>query len=503
MNDLSKKLQNVPKLQGQLKSSPEKYWNKRGKKAALKLFHQMAKRVPAYKKFLKENGVNPARIKTIKDFHLIPPVDKDNYLRKYERKELCWDGKFSEKQWVISTTSGSTGEPYYFPRNDLQTDYYAISAELYLRENFDIQNKSTLYIDAFAMGAWIGGVFTFEAVKKVASKGYSLSIITPGINKAEVINCVKNLGRDFDQVIIGCYPPILRDILDLGIENGVIWEDYNLGIIFSAEGFGEEFRDHITEKANLKNPLLGTLNHYGTVDMGTMSHETPLTNLIRKQGIKDRKLFHDLFGRLNKQPTLTQFIPEMFYFEEIDGGLLCTSNSGLPLVRYDLKDQGGILGIDDIKDAYTAHGLSIADEIKKAGIANKCWNLPFVYLYERKDFSVTFSGAQIYPEEIKRALLDSKVSSQLTGRFTMISGYDRKARNYLEVNIELTKNGKDTKALKELVTKLIVDHLLSDNSEYRVLYGEYKTKLHPRVKFWPLGHSTYFSGQGKQKWVKK
>src|SRR5690606_34510215 len=159
----------------------------------------------------------------------VPLINKDNYLRQYPREALCWDGQFSERSWVVSTTSGSTGEPFYFPRTTLQDEYYALTAELYLRENFQIQNKRTLYIDAFAMGAWIGGRLTYEALTRVAAKGYALSVITPGINKTEVINSVKKLGPDFDQVIIGCYPPIMKDIIDLGIEQGLNWKDYNLG----------------------------------------------------------------------------------------------------------------------------------------------------------------------------------------------------------------------------------------------------------------------------------
>src|SRR6185503_7206520 len=121
--------------------------------------------------------------------------------------------------------------------------------------------KSTLYVDAFAMGAWIGGVFTYEAVNRVAKKGYPLSIITPGINKAEVISGIKRLGPNFDQVIIGCYPPILKDIIDLGVEEGLDWAKFNLGIVFSAEGFSEDFRDYIIQKASLANPFTSTLNH--------------------------------------------------------------------------------------------------------------------------------------------------------------------------------------------------------------------------------------------------
>lgn len=204
---LPRELRSAHKLQQRLKIKPESYWTKRGERMALTLFKEMSQRIPAYKDFLKKNGFDSKKVRTIEDFKQVPLIDKDNYLRQYPREMLCWDGEFSNRQWVISTTSGSTGEPFYFPRTDLQDEYYTLTAELYLRENFQIQNRTTLYIDAFAMGAWIGGVFTYEAIKRVAEKGYKLSIITPGVNKVEVVNAVRKLGDHFDQVLIGCYPP--------------------------------------------------------------------------------------------------------------------------------------------------------------------------------------------------------------------------------------------------------------------------------------------------------
>jgi phenylacetate-CoA ligase len=500
---LPRQLQNAQKLQKRLKTKSEGYWMGRGERMALDLFHDMAVRVPAYKDFLAKNHFDPRQVRSIKDFSRIPLIDKDNYLRKYPREALCWDGKFADQRWVISTTSGSTGEPFYFPRTDLQDEFYALTAELYLRENFDIQHKKTLYIDAFAMGAWIGGLFTYEAVKRVAARGYELSIITPGINKVEVINNVRKLGHDFDQVIIGCYPPIMKDIIDLGIEEGLNWKSYNLGIVFSAEGFSEEFRDYVAKYAKLPNVYLSTLNHYGTVDLGTMSHETSTSILIRRQAVKDRELFEGIFGDVSKQPTFTQFVPEMFYFEEVNGGVVCSSRSGLPLVRYDLKDRGGVVTLKHVKEVYERSGKHLPTELKKANMDQHLWNLPFVYVYERSDFSVTFIGAQIYPEEIRKSLLNKELEHKVTGKFTMIAGYDNKSRNYLELNVELKGGVEPSAELRKDIVRLVVDNLVRENSEYRSSYNASKTTAKPRVKLWAKDHPLYFNGQGKQKWVKK
>lgn len=492
-------------LEQELKTRDAKGWEELGQQRALMLFHAMAERVPAYKDFLRKHDLNHESIRTIKDFKTVPTIDKDNYLRTYPRKDLCWDGDFKNQQWMISTTSGSTGKPYYFPRQATQDWQYAISAEMYLRSNFDIKNKSTLYIVAFPMGAWIGGLFTYEALKIIADKDeYKLSIITPGIHKKEVIEAVKSLGKDFDQILIGSYAPFLKDILDDGAREGINWADYNLGFVFSAEAFSEVFRNYVIKKTSLKDIYRDTLNHYGTVDLGTMSHETPLSIMLRRQALEDPKLYSSLFSRSDKLPTFTQYNPALFYFEENDQhGLYCSAFSGLPLVRYDLKDSGEVLGYEEVKQRLKAHDLDQDLLVKKAGIGNTIWKLPYVSVYERNDFSVSFYAFQVYPEMIRRPLQQESLEALVTGKFTMLVEYNDEGQQKLQINIELMADKQEDDKLHQQVMSAITESLLTESSEYRETHSMYGEAVLPELVFWPYEDITYFRPGVKQKWVKK
>ncbi|MBI5221610.1 MAG: phenylacetate--CoA ligase family protein [Candidatus Magasanikbacteria bacterium] len=486
-----------------LKSKSEEFWVKRGEKMVLKLFKEMSVRVPAYRDFLKKHTVKAAAIKTIKDFSQLPRISKENYLRQYDLSDLCWDGQLKEERWTISSTSGSTGEPFYFPRTALQDDQYALVAELYLLTNFKINKRSTLYVDAFPMGPWIGGVFTYEAIRMVAERGkYSLSIFTAGIDKKEVIKAVRKFGHSFDQILIGSYAPFLKDILDDGVEAGINWKDYNLGFIFSAEGFSEKFRDYVGNLAGI-NVVTSTLNHYGTVDLGTMAYETPVSILTRRLSLDSDKIFANLFGSGYKLPTLGQYLPEMFYFEENNNGLLCSGYSGLPLVRYDLHDRGGVHSYKHIDDVFKKHNVNLNKEAKNNKIEDTVWQLPFVYIYERDDFSVSFFAFLIYPETIRRALQNDQLLSFLTGKFTMQVQYDSQLDQILEINVELKNNQPETSKLRELVTKIITEQLRQESSEYRKTNNEKGNKVLPRIIFWPYEDSSFFKPGTKQKWVKK
>jgi phenylacetate-CoA ligase len=488
----------------ELKSFPEKYWIDRGQKMALELFHQMAKRVPAYQNFLKKNGVNAQTIQTVDDFKCVPPVCKQNYLNKYPLNEVCWDGKFKNSDsWTIASTSGSTGDPFYFPRHSIQDDQYALTAEMFLRSNFEIHKKSTLFIVAFPLGVWIGGLFTYEALSRVASHGYHLNIITPGINKLEVIKAVKNIGKDFDQVIIGSYAPFLKDIIDDGINAGIKWSNHKLGFVFAAEGFSETFRDYVAKKTKLRDIYKDTLNIYGTVDLGTMAHETPLSILIRRTSTKNAGLYQQLFGQITKLPTLAQFLPEHFYFEEENGNLYCSAKSGIPLVRYDLKDHGGVFTLGSAKSVFNDQKIDLHNLINRAKIDKTVWNLPFVYVYERRDFSVSFFAFQVYPESIRKALQAKAVEDQVTGKFTMEVDYNPYGQQVLKINVELKGRQKESGRLRDQIQLLIVERLLDENSEYRKTHEEYGSRVYPKIIFWPYEDPTYFKPGTKQQWVAK
>jgi phenylacetate-CoA ligase len=477
-------------------------WVESGRRRTYRLFKDMSSKVPAYKKFLSENSINSSDLKNYSDLKQIPAIDKDNYLRKYHKQELCFDGKFGKGPWVISTTSGSTGEPYYFPRQPSQDWQYALTAEQYLLSNFHIDQKKTLYIVGFPMGAWIGGVFTYEAIKSVAKKGYDLSVITPGIHKIEILNAIKQLAGFYDQIIIGAYAPFLKDILEDGERLGIAWKDLNVKFIFSAEAFSENFRDYIADKVGLKNILLDTLNHYGTVDMGTMAHETPLSILIR------RKLFESgkqtaIFPETHRQPTLCQYNPDLFFFEEKQNNLYCSAYSGLPLFRYDLKDYGGVISYKEMIKKLQKAGIDILKLSKAEGIESTIWQLPFVYVYERNDFSVSYFAFNLYPDPVRKALHRDKLQSKLTGKFTMEVKYDNSGAQKLVIHAEKKHGITSSSDLKKLAIESVHSRLLEESTEYPEIFRMYGSSVKPKIIFYEYEHQEHFKPGTKQKWVKK
>ncbi len=130
-------------------------------------------------------------------------------------------------------------------------------------------------------------------------------------------------------------------------------------------------------------------------------------------------------------------------------------------------------------------------------------NLPFVYVYERSDFSVSFFAFQIYPETIRKALQKKEFETLVTGKFTMMVTYDHESNQRLEINIEIKHDQKETKQLSDTLQDRIINQLVLENSEYRKTREEFGEKTKPHLIFWDYEDPLFFKPGIKQKWVKK
>jgi len=509
------------KLNRSLKSV---FWKKEQEKKLVKLFQSCAKNIPAYRNFLKKNGIQAAAIagiKTYDDFRtIVPAMGKDNYLRAYSWEDLCNPSALILESLVLTSTSGSTGTPFYFPRNGSVDMHSSVYHEMFLRNSGIIGEKtgqkkitkkkadqSTLIIVCFGMGVWIGGVITYQAFHYVADRGYPLTIITPGVNKKEIYDALKNVGQKYDQIILCAYPPFMKDVVDEAAENGVHWRDFNIKMLFAAESFSEKFRDYILEKTGMTNPYRNTASVYGSADLGTMAMETPIAILIRRLVLQKTpvagRLYKKLFGEAGRLPTLAQYIPSFTNFETVGKNVYLSGDNAMPLVRYEIGDNGGTHYFAEVEKMFAEEGINLRAEAKKVGIVDTVVELPFVYIYERTDLSTKLYGAIIYPEYIKHGLQHDELEDYVTGKFTMFTKHDKEQNEFLEINVEMKKSVTVSSSLQKIVAERIHIALIKQSAEHANNFSMLKDKVKLRLVFWPHEHPLHFQLGAKQKWVKK
>jgi phenylacetate-CoA ligase len=496
ISDIQQKLQSFSPTEAvrQLKQDTEHTWISRGQKRALKLFHLVAKRVPAYRDFLSKNNINPNKIKTFEDFLHVPVTDKENYINQYPLEELVWDGAL-EKAHVIVASSGSYGSPHLWPRGHLEEAYVALEHELSTACMFNVERHSTLVVVCFAMGMHIAGTTTARAMVHLHEKGYPVTVVTPGYATESIITLVSKLGNKYDQVILAGYPPHIKEVIDRGRhEAGIEWEKKNIKFLFAGEGFNESWRDYM---ANLVggDPSRDFINIYGSADAALMGQETQASIAIRRFILQSRSLQQKAFGT-DRTPFLYQYYPEHRFFEEVEGELVITGVGRIPLIRYNIHDQGGVLTQQKIAELSTECNQLLQRLQEK----EQLWNLPFVYVFGRSNQMVVLYGANVYLDHVRHALEDKKVREYVSGKVILRTEEDENKNQRFHIDIECAQDVDQNEKLCSLLARHIKETLLKMNSEYKVVHDSIGEKAYPMIHLYSHGHDLFRPPDMKQKW---
>lgn len=462
---------------------------------ALQTFQETAQRVPAYADFLKKQNIDPSTIRTPEEFAAVPAMAKTNYLKKYSLPQLLWDGSFNDVS-IVSTSSGSSGLPTYWPRGVLAAEESAHFHETIFNQNFQTKQKSTLVVIAFSMGNWIAGTYTLSAMQELQQCGHKITVITPGIDKGAIIRCLQDLAPCFEQTILMGYPPFIKDAIDGALDERVRLGPLNLKIVLAGETISERWRDYILKRIKAVDEYGSMATIYGTADAGLLGNETPLSIYIRRLAMKNQKLAETLFPNAMNLPSLVQYDPMRRYFEEEHGYLVFTARNVLPLIRYKILDKGRIIPHQEMIATLTALGHTIPTSVQCDG-----QQLPFLVIDGRTDVSTTFYALNVYPEHIKHGLELPQLQRYISGKFVVSTEYDDKTQEQsLHLMIELKKRVQSSVDLKQMILRSVVKSLKAYNNEYNRLYQELKHKADPIIEL--VDHeSPEFAIKIKHRWV--
>jgi phenylacetate-CoA ligase len=445
---------------------------------ALAVFRRTAATVPAYAAFLAEHGVDPETIRTPDDFQSLPLATKDTYVNRWPLAERCRDGRLDGCD-MLALSSGSTGEPTVWPRFLTEELAVATRFEQVFHDSFDAHTRTTLAVVCFPLGTWVGGMYTAACLRHLAAKGYPLTVVTPGNNPEEILRVVDRLGGEAEQLVLLGYPPFVKGVIDTGRARGVNWSRHAVKLVLAGEVFSEEWRTLVGERTGARRPTHDSASLYGTADAGVLAVETPLSIAIRRFLAGRPADAEELFGDV-RLPTLVQYDPSSRFFEEQDGTLLLTGENGVPLVRYHIADEGGIVPHDDLLAFVRGRGFDPPPGRP----------LPFVFVFGRSHFTVSYYGANVYPENVTVALEQAPISDWTTGKFVLEAREDERRDRVLALVVELAPGAEPDDGRAAAVADAVVTQLLRLNSEF-ANYVPADRRL-PQVSFAPAGDPEWF-----------
>ncbi|MCX7096556.1 MAG: phenylacetate--CoA ligase family protein [Methylococcales bacterium] len=453
----------------------------------LALFKQCAATVPAYRHFLATHGINPADINSYQAFQALPLMGKADYMRAYPLPERCLGGSLAGADRV-AVSSGSTGQPTFWPRSALYELDVALRFEQVFHDSFRAHERSTLAVVCFALGNWVGGLFTTSCCWHLARKGYPLMVATPGNNKAEIFRVVREMAPHFSQLVLLGYPPFVKDVLDAGAAEGIDWPSHKPKLVFAGEVFSEEWRSLMGQRIGSASPYHDSASLYGTADGGVLGNETPLSIAIRCWLADHPEAARSLFGE-SRLPTLVQYDPTSRFFESHQGTLVVSGENTVPLVRYHIADQGGVISYADIWQFLNGHGVQSVVDL---GLASDFQprQLPFVFVFGRADFTVSYYGANIYPENVTVGLEQANIMASVTGKFVLETQESETGDSELHIAVELLPSITPDIGLPALIASSIRAQLLRLNSEF-ANYTPTERQL-PLITLYPFADPGYF-----------
>ena len=479
------------------------FWEKKGQKMALEVFHQAAKKVPAYQNFLKKQGIDPSTIKTLEDFQIkIPAMTKKNYLNQYPLSELC-QGEIKKESFGICFTSGTTSDPVAMAiyKKSFPPALRGFVNYLYYLWDIYSPSKSILFINGLALGPWLAGFFVTLGVAKEVEK-HNFTLVTPGSDPKMMVEILERIGKSYEEIIIICYSSVLKAFFEEGEKKKINWEEFNIKILTGGEPFLKNLREDILNKIDpQKKELWRVVEIFATSDASILGYETPLTILIKELLNKNKQLSSKIINT-EEIETLFQYNPLSVFLEERKGKILVTKSGIIPLIRYEIGDFGEILSFTKINDIFQQEGYNIEEMLQKPGWQKGYFKWPFfTFLGRGDDMLKIYSGAKVYPQNLSN--LFGKPETKEVRGFKLTTEADENLNIrlivYLELRPDLKPLPEELIQLEEKYQKLVHEELFKTNIDYKDAYHLNPEVTLPIIKIFHHRQGPFREDQSKPK----
>lgn len=378
--------------------------NSVSRQLAWRAFERARREVPAYARFLEEQGfVDGSQRSLAERLAYLPATDKQNYVQSFSTAERCIGGKIPDCDVIVDESSGSTGMPYNWVRSRAEVEYTRHAASYMHRYYFG--DSPLFVINAFSMGAWATGVTIGAAL------GPNGIVKSTGPDVEKILSTMRFFGPEYRYLLTG-YPPFLKHLIDNADAQGFDWRGYRLVATVGGEGMSEHLRDHLLRRFEK------VLSGYGASDLEVgIAVESDLTIAIRKMMLERPEVRQALLGDEHRLPMLFQYNPYDHYIEtNADSELIVTVTRPLlsPRIRYNIKDEGGTLTFDEMCSRLRRADVDLSRLVKA-----ETMRLPFMYIFGRRDSTISYMGANIYPEDVEAGLLANETYANKVGAFCL------------------------------------------------------------------------------------
>jgi phenylacetate-CoA ligase len=317
---------------------------------------------------------------------------------------------------------------------------------------------------------------------------------------------VKNTGPDLDKIVdtlvhfgpgydyvVAAYPPFVKHLMDRLDAIGFCWEKYRLRAMVGGEGMTEALRDYLEQRFEKVR------SGYGASDLTIgVGAETAFTVWLRRRLSTDHELRHELLGAGEQRlPMIFHFNPlETFLEVNQEGELLCTINSKSclqPKLRYNVGDEAALHSLAEVKDVIKRDPGRWAECAQ--AMAEERLNLPLLFLFGRKDSTISYMGANMYPQDVEYGLYEGNPYAADIAGFCLSLEEQADLEVRPVVNIELREGAElspaDTDVLRAACQRGVLEHLARVSRDFATSLNEDPTAADLRVRVFRAGQGPF------------
>ena len=170
-----------------------------------------------------------------------------------------------------------------------------------------------------------------------------------------------------------------------------------------------------------------------------------------------------------------------------------------PRVRYNVHDQGGIMGYGTMRGLVRGFGYAIEEPgsaPETAGPRGSLpWTrpipLPFLWVYGRADATISVMGANIYPEDVETVIYRDPELTRRVHSFQLSVLTDATGTPRPGIALELTDDEGVDDTWRESAADRLRAGLFELNNDYRASSAEFPAAMVPVVETYGLGNGPF------------
>lgn len=374
--------------------------------AALRSFQRAARASRGYREHLARCGIDPRSVRAIEE---APYTDKRSVFSG-EIEDWLAGGRIADAAELI-TSSGASGMFSLGVTSHAERRAQERSIDATLRALGATETSPTMLLNCLPMGITIP--------TRLAT------VATPSVHLEVATEILARAGSRFDRVVIASEPLFLKELGESALRtHGAGFAERVVACFVGGEMVAESWRRYVSGLFGFPQDATdrpGVLTSMGAAEAGLhVLTETPALRAVR-QACDSQAGRLLMFGEdRGYTPSLYGWDPARVYLEERahENGtrtLVATALERrlMPLVRYDLEDEGRILMPDEVND--------VLEELGSAVRATS----PVAAVWGRSSARLSGAGWTLRPESVKEGLFATAAhAGAMTGRFRIVDDPD-------------------------------------------------------------------------------